>query len=263
MMRVRAMVGGVLVLGLLWPAAAGAVEPDAQAAGGVQSVRRGSELRGFSLVLVQGDMKAAAGGDALPAAAAKALADMKDFLPFKSYTLLDTAWTAGSSGTIKSQLRQSDTQTYDVELRASVFPAFVLPAGLVSTTSNGGGINISGFRMKRAGAGGRVGSGDTASLASELQAQEQRLASLRPRYAEVARLTSDSDRQAAAVIKAEIDNLTTSSARLRSTLEGAAAANALIDTSFRMALGETVVVGTSRQQGDKALIVIVTAVGRP
>jgi hypothetical protein len=34
----------------------------------------------------------------------------------------------------------------------------------------------------------------------------------------------------------------------------------LIDTTFNMAIGETVVVGTSRLQGDKALIVLLTAV---
>lgn len=39
------------------------------------------------------------------------------------------------------------------------------------------------------------------------------------------------------------------------------ARRSLIDTSFRMDVGETVVVGTSRLQGDKALIVLLTAVG--
>jgi hypothetical protein len=43
---------------------------------------------------------------------------------------------------------------------------------------------------------------------------------------------------------------------------GASSADAIIDTSFRMDVGETVVVGTSRLQGDKALIVLVTAVGK-
>jgi hypothetical protein len=34
----------------------------------------------------------------------------------------------------------------------------------------------------------------------------------------------------------------------------------LIDTNFAMDIGETVVVGTSRLQGDKALIALLTAV---
>src|SRR5262249_41573554 len=36
----------------------------------------------------------------------------------------------------------------------------------------------------------------------------------------------------------------------------------LIDTGFSMTVGETVVVGTSRVQGDKAIIVLLTAVPR-
>ena len=36
----------------------------------------------------------------------------------------------------------------------------------------------------------------------------------------------------------------------------------IIDTTFNMDVGETVVVGTSRLQGDKALIVLLTAVGK-
>jgi hypothetical protein len=35
---------------------------------------------------------------------------------------------------------------------------------------------------------------------------------------------------------------------------------AIIDTSFTMEIGETVVVGTSRLKGDKALIALLTAV---
>jgi hypothetical protein len=35
---------------------------------------------------------------------------------------------------------------------------------------------------------------------------------------------------------------------------------AMIDTNFTMDIGETVVVGTSRLQGDKALIALLTAV---
>jgi hypothetical protein len=39
-------------------------------------------------------------------------------------------------------------------------------------------------------------------------------------------------------------------------------ARAVIDTTFGMNLGETVVVGTSRLQGDTALIVLLTAVAK-
>ena len=48
--------------------------------------------QGFSVVLVLGDIQSAASSDDVPLAARKALTDMKDFLPFKSYRLLDAAW---------------------------------------------------------------------------------------------------------------------------------------------------------------------------
>src|SRR5262245_66628788 len=46
--------------------------------------------QGYSVVLVLGDMQNASPADSnVPAAARKALADLKDFLPYKSYRLLD------------------------------------------------------------------------------------------------------------------------------------------------------------------------------
>ena len=53
---------------------------------------RAAVPQGFSVVLVLGDIQSAASSDDVPLAARKALADMKDFLPFKSYRLLDAAW---------------------------------------------------------------------------------------------------------------------------------------------------------------------------
>src|SRR5262245_60265916 len=48
--------------------------------------------QGFSVVLVLGDIQSVPTPDDVPPAARKALNDMKDFLPFKSYKLLDAAW---------------------------------------------------------------------------------------------------------------------------------------------------------------------------
>jgi hypothetical protein len=253
----------MFIAGVLSGAVAGlSAEPAPQATAvgrATISVHGVSDLRGFSLVLVQGDMKSAGPGETVPAAAARALADMKDFLPFKSYVLLDTAWTVGSNGTIKTQLRQSDTQMYDVTLRAAVLPEFL--GGSAAPLTTGGMVNITGFRMQKAGAG--VGSGpDRANLENELRAQEQAIEAYRQQYAEASRRTGDSNKQAAAALQAKLQDMTQSATALRSAVEQASAKDALIDTSFRMKLGETVVVGTSRLQGDKALIVLVTAVGR-
>src|SRR5262249_21964364 len=49
--------------------------------------------QGFSVVLVLGDMQNTSTADSVPSAARKALADMKDFLPYKGYRLLDVQWT--------------------------------------------------------------------------------------------------------------------------------------------------------------------------
>jgi hypothetical protein len=49
-------------------------------------------VHGFSVALVLGEMQAGSSPDSLPVGARKALADMRDFLPYKSYRLLDTQW---------------------------------------------------------------------------------------------------------------------------------------------------------------------------
>jgi hypothetical protein len=61
------------------------------------------------VVLVLGDLQGgpAPASEAVPAAAAKALADLKDFLPYKSYRLLDAQWTTGTDR-VTSSLRGAD-----------------------------------------------------------------------------------------------------------------------------------------------------------
>ena len=77
--------------------------------------------RGFNVVLLVGDMADSGGQDTIPNAARKALADMKDFLPYKGYRLLDTQWVlASSSGPAITRLRGVDDQEYELELRASL-----------------------------------------------------------------------------------------------------------------------------------------------
>src|SRR5262245_57879494 len=75
--------------------------------------------RGFNVVLLLGDMQDAGGQDTVPVAARKALSDMKDFLPYKGYRLLDTQWVLGSnSGPAITRLRGAEDQEYELELRA-------------------------------------------------------------------------------------------------------------------------------------------------
>ena len=73
--------------------------------------------QGFSVVLVLGEMQGTGTAENVPPAARKALTDMKDFLPYKSYRLLDSLWTlcCGRS-MIATRLRGLDDQDYDLEL---------------------------------------------------------------------------------------------------------------------------------------------------
>ncbi len=96
--------------------------------------------QGFSVVLVLGDIQGAATPDDVPPAARKALVDMRDFLPFKSYKLLDASWvmccgqqrggsgdarpaahrTAPAATQMLSQvLRGPDEQEYELKLMTS------------------------------------------------------------------------------------------------------------------------------------------------
>ena len=78
-----------------------------------------SALQGFSIVLVLGDVQDGATADNIPAAARAALADLKDFLPYRSYRVLDTAWVLASSATrqaVSSRLQGPDEQSYEVTL---------------------------------------------------------------------------------------------------------------------------------------------------
>lgn len=51
---------------------------------------------GFQLVLLAASLKSAGGSQEVPSNVQKALADLKGFLPFKSYEVLDTVWMSGT-----------------------------------------------------------------------------------------------------------------------------------------------------------------------
>src|SRR5882672_4905566 len=99
-MRTWKTIPAIAALALLWTTAA-----HAQTA-----------QRGFSIVLLLGETQNAGGGDGMPPAAAlrKALNDVKDFLPYRSYRVLDTQWLRGGS----TRMKGLDDQEYDVDLGA-------------------------------------------------------------------------------------------------------------------------------------------------
>ena len=233
--------------------------------------------QGYSVVLVLGDMQTAASGDGnVPAAARKALTDMKDFLPYKSYRLLDAQWILGSQRTV-SRLRGPNDQDYELTLRGE---------SAVSAPEQKNKLRVS-FRLQDAAADGSPGAllrqmtliEATTQRGIELQAL-QRQAEVAE--AEAARLRESLGERHPDVVKAreraaearakalaEAKVATDEKAKRASAPVVARDGNvwmlggAVIDTSFTMDIGETVVVGTSRVRGgDKALIALLTAVAK-
>jgi hypothetical protein len=177
-------------------------------------------LQGFSVVLLLGDAQGNSVPDGLSAPARKALADIKDFLPFKSYRVLDTQWVAAETGPFaQAQLRLHgvDSQEYEFILKGSAHPAPDAVEGQVELAT-----------------GQRFDDAYRSAAYARINMLEDRVRSAK---------SSADDR-------AEI-------ARLKQSLVGR---QSLINTSLKVAIGETVVVGTSRVQGDKALVVLLTAV---
>jgi hypothetical protein len=105
--------GAVIVLGVLLAGAPAGAQQNASPSQGTQ---------GFNVVLVLGDLQGGASSDNIPPAARAALGDLKDFLPYRSYRVLDSSWILGSTTQLfraKSRLRGADDQTYEVRLTSS------------------------------------------------------------------------------------------------------------------------------------------------
>jgi hypothetical protein len=189
---------------------------------------------GFSVVLLLGETPGGASGDGLPPAPAlrKALADVKDFLPYRSYKVLDTQWLRSGS----TRMKGLDEQEYDVD----VFGDEIVPT---PAHPKEGMLNVV-FRLQEVGAA--MNANEEYGRAIQVAEMEKQRASL------VAQLPTA---QGAMVQeqKARIERL---DKQIRLTR-----ARKLIDSKFEMAPGETVVVGTSKiGGGDKGLVVLLTAV---
>jgi hypothetical protein len=230
---------GLVVLGLLFMSAPAWAQVPSGA------------LQGFSIVLVLGDVQDGATSDNIPAAARAALADLKDFLPYRSYRVLDTAWVLASAAThqaVSSRLQGPDEQDYEIMLDR-------MPVG-------GASLQIQ-FEMREpdANAERRAAVADReAAIRAEIQQLMSAHAALESqlRRAEAAQNRGDVD----AIRQRLADNEVAIETRQRQGRYAPGGAT-LINTSFNMSLGETVVVGTSRMRGgSKALIVLLTAATR-
>jgi len=204
--------------------------------------------QGFSVVLVLGDAKAASTvDDSVPPAARKALADMKDFLPYKGYRLLDAQWILGSDRA-STRLRGPDEQDYQLTLRSGMY---VGKLRVVFQLQEPGSAESAAAEAAEA----TQRRGQAAAAQDRLQHLEQEAAALRERSGENQRALNENRRAVTAQI-AEVK-------RQIAQAEGGltiSRGRSIIDTTFNMDVGETVVVGTSRVRGDKALIALLTAV---
>jgi hypothetical protein len=212
-------------------------------------------LQGFGIVLVLGDLQAGPTPDNIPAAARAALADLKDFLPYKGYRVLDTAWILGSTTQLfraTSRLRGADEQSYEVRLTSSPVGAPAPPSLQVK------------FVMQDSGAGDPKAI-DAAHDEAQLKTELLRLSAARAALEKSGQSvepneTAEERRQRQLAIRDRMRDLEITINTMQNQLQSLSIGQTLIDTSFNMRLGETVVVGTSRVRGDKALIALLTAV---
>jgi len=103
----------------------------AQQPAATQPVQQGSaspQTKNLQILLLSAALKPGSAGPEIPENAQKALADLKKFLPFKSYQLIDAAWlSATEMQEAQGRLAGSAGAAYKVELR-------------FRTTTDGGGV---------------------------------------------------------------------------------------------------------------------------
>ena len=205
--------------------------------------------QGFSVVLVVADLQAATAPDDVPPAARRALTDMKEFLPYKSYKLVDAAWILGqSTGNTTTRLRGPEEQDYEVNL----------------ATSRGEGVRVSvRFTLRDAGVS-EYAVAEMASVAErqrETEKMEREILATRQKLAEARRANQE---DVAKELKSQLEAMERrqrSQSAMTYQSKNSSRGRLVIDTSFSMDVGETVVVGTSRLKANsKALIALLTAV---
>lgn len=217
----------------------------------------GMGMRGFSVALVIGDLTGASTADNLPAGAKKALSDMRDFLPYKSYRLLDTHWIlccSSSQASVAGRLRGSEEDEYSFQIYARPTGESAELAITFSLRDVGGSPADQAFTGVLSAERARRNS----ELAREYQELEQRYAESR------AKLSENHPDQVK--LRAQLEDarrkfqeIERGSTVTRSTLRST---RPVLDSAFNMKVGETVVIGTSRLKGDKALIALLTAASR-
>lgn len=207
--------------------------------------------QGFSVVLVVADLQASTAPDDVPPAARRALTDMKEFLPYKSYKLVDAAWVLGQGmGNTTTRLRGPEEQDYEV---------------ILGTGRGDNGRVAVRFTLRDAGATSEE------AMVSEVTSANERNREVEKIEREITRLQQKlvearnaNQENVVRDVKSELDAMERRKRSLATSREmkySPRSARTVIDTSFSMDVGETVVVGTSRMKANsKALIALLTAV---
>jgi hypothetical protein len=260
------MMATILMVSLALPAAATAQRSGQQAPRADQKPPTWpmEEIQGFHVVLVVGETeRGKSTTENLTEAAARALKDMSDFLPYKSYRVLDAQWSSCCSG---PQSRISG--------RLQGVLGVAGPNGVVNLVHRPYTFSIT----ARSAASGiqtrfvlvvpdeRSGphAGERAELERMLKNAQDDVATLESRVRD-AKERVDVGVLAASELRDANDKVVRARRlveELQLKMEGIEGGGNLgvMDSSFTMDAGETVVVGTSKLGGDKALIAIVTAV---
>jgi hypothetical protein len=221
-----------------------------------------NELSGFNVVLVVGETQRGRSSiENLPEGAARALKEMGEFLPYKSYRVLDAQWTSCCAPKLATTVSGRLQGTFDFIVNGSTVQRQVDYGFSITATSSTSNVPM---RFVLSEAGGR------ATASTEQRDLERQVKDIQSEIEMLnAQIQEERRRVQAGVIPASelrtLENRHASLARrlsdLTADLESASkSGRPIIDSSFTMNAGETVVVGTSKLGGEQALIAVVTAV---
>jgi len=237
-------------------------------------------VHGFSVVLVVGTSQGAAANESVPEAARKALTDMRDFLPYKRYQLLDAAWIlccAPDASQVSGRVRGPDGRDYVYALDPGRVADSKLAMRFVMWESKDPFTSVNLDKLS-----------DSARLEHTRQMYEAvrerdeaeiLVRSVKQKF-EVGMVAGPEMESANIRLRRaeqrvqELERLATSAQARASAAQGGGGARGtggrpvssrreIMDSSFSISLGETVVIGTSRLNGDQALIALLTAASKP
>lgn len=222
------------------------------------------QIQGFHVVLVVGETeRGKSSTENLTEAAARALKDMGEFLPYKSYRVLDAQWSSccsGSQSRISGRLQgligvPGPNGTMNLVHRPYAFN--------ITARAAASAIQIR-FVLTAKGGHSSPHVEEQVELERMVKNAQDDLATLMLRAKEVrgrvdvgvaSQLELREAEDKVTALRREVEGLQAKMERLEAGGE-----TGIMDSSFTMDAGETVVVGTSKLGGDKALIAVVTAV---